>query len=300
MAINNRCRKGILLAGGAGTRLFPLSRLVNKHLLPVYDKPMIYYPLSTLMLSGIRDILLISDANTIVALEKLLGDGKQLGIRITYAAQPFPKGIADALIIGESFVAGEPFALMLGDNIFYGHALPEMLSRVMTNFKGGATIFTYQVADPSRYGVVVLDDNGRPTELLEKPTTYVSEYAVTGLYVFEGPAVEVAKSLIPSKRNELEITDVNRHYLESGALSVEHFGRGYTWFDAGTVESLFQAASYIGILQSRQSVGVSFVEEVAYRMGLISEQQLLDLIGAMPCGSYRAYLEKIDVSEMVN
>ena len=299
MSVNTNCRKGILLAGGAGTRLYPLNCLVNKHLLPIFGKPMVYYPLSTLMFSGIRDILFISNSETIAAFKKLLGDGQQLGIKITYAVQASPNGVAEALIIGERFIANESFALILGDNIFYGHALPEMLAQVMTNFSGGATLFTYQVADPSRYGVLTIDDMGKPVALIEKPDEYISDYAVTGFYVFEGGAVEVAKALDPSQRNELEITDVNRHYLRSAALNVKHFGRGYAWFDAGTVESLLQASNYISILESRQGVGVAYIEEVAYRKGYIDSVQLSALIEAMPNGPYRAYLERVRAPTVV-
>ena len=251
------------------------------------------------MFSGIRDILFISNSETIAAFKKLLGDGQQLGIKITYAVQVSPNGVAEALIIGERFIANESFALILGDNIFYGHALPEMLAQVMTNFSGGATLFTYQVADPSRYGVLTIDDMGKPVALIEKPDEYISDYAVTGFYVFEGGAVEVAKALDPSQRNELEITDVNRHYLRSADLNVKHFGRGYAWFDAGTVESLLQASNYISILESRQGVGVAYIEEVAYRKGYIDSVQLSALIEAMPNGPYRAYLERVRAPTVV-
>lgn len=285
-------RKGIILAGGSGTRLWPLTRAVSKQLMPVYDKPMIYYPLSTLMLTGIRDILIITTPEDQVVFRNLLGDGAGWGIRLEYAVQPEPGGLAQAYHIGADFVGDDPSTLILGDNIFYGHGLSTML-QAANNLTSGASVFGYYVSDPERYGVVEFDAAGKAISIEEKPEHPKSNYAVTGLYFYDGTAVERARDLKPSARGELEITDLNRLYLNEGKLSVEMMGRGYAWLDTGTHRSLMEAAEYVRITEERQGLKICSPEEIAWRMGFIDDAQLEAIADPLRKSGYGDYLLKI-------
>lgn len=282
-------QKGIILAGGSGTRLYPITKAVSKQLIPVYDKPMIYYPLTTLMLAGIRDILIITTPQDQENFTQLLGDGSAWGIQVTYAVQPSPDGLAQAFLIGETFIGGNSCALVLGDNLFYGYGFSKKLQEASANEKG-ATVFAYWVKDPHRYGVVEFDEKKQAMSLEEKPTHPKSNYAVTGLYFYDQEVVELAKTLKPSQRGELEITDLNRLYLEKNLLTVETLGRGYAWLDTGTYDSLLQASNYIATIQERQGLMVACPEEISYRMGYISKTALIDLGNKMGKNAYGQYL----------
>lgn len=288
--------KGIILAGGSGTRLYPITRAVSKQLMPIYDKPMIYYPLSTLMLAGIRQILIITTPHEQEGFQRLLKDGRWLGIEISYATQPRPEGIAQAFLIGRDFIGGDAVALVLGDNIFYGHGFPDSL-RVAIQRTSGATIFAYQVRNPEQYGVVEFDTQGRAIGLEEKPAKPRSSYAITGLYFYDNQIVSVATDLRPSNRGELEITDVNRAYLRLGGLHVEKLGRGIAWLDTGTHESLLHASNFIQALQDRQGLMVACVEEIAYTMGYISETEVVQQAKSMKGNAYGQYLFRLVQNE---
>ena len=284
--------KGIILAGGSGTRLYPLTRSVSKQLMPVYDKPMIYYPLSVLMLSGIREILIISTPDDLPQFERLFGDGSQLGLRLSYRVQPKPDGLAQAFLIGADFLDGSSACLILGDNLFYGHDLSEALNRSVCRAEG-ATIFGYRVADPTAYGVVEFDDAGKVLSLEEKPAAPRSDYAVPGLYFYDGDVVRLAQGLKPSARGELEITDLNRCYLERGNLHVERLGRGTAWMDTGTHDSLLQAANFVQAIQARQGLKIACIEEIAYEHGWIDAKGLSNLIQRLGKTTYADYLRRL-------
>ncbi|EPC8411962.1 MULTISPECIES: glucose-1-phosphate thymidylyltransferase RfbA [Bacillus] len=284
--------KGIILAGGSGTRLYPLTQIVSKQLLPIYDKPMIYYPLSVLMLAGIREILIISTPQDINKFEQMLGDGSKYGITLSYTVQPYPEGIAQAFIIAEEFIGNDNVALILGDNIFYGHGLTELLEKAVKK-KRGATVFGYYVNDPERFGVVEFDSKKHVINIMEKPKEPKSNYAVTGLYFYDKRVIEIAKTIKPSSRGELEITDINKEYLKMGELEVELLGRGYAWLDTGTHESLLEAAQFIETIEKRQSLKVACLEEIAFKKKYITKPQLLKIANSVKENQYSRYLLRV-------
>ena len=284
--------KGIILAGGVGTRLYPLTQGLSKQLMPVYDKPMIYYPLTTLMLAGIRELLVVTTPDDRVAFRRALGDGSQWGVSIDYAEQPLPGGVAQALLVGERFIAGQPCALCLGDNIFFGDGLQALLRQAAT-LRDGANIFIHEVGSPERYGVIELDPQGKPVSIVEKPVAPKSRWAVTGIYFYDADVVEVVRGLKPSARGELEITDVNAHYLGRGDLRVTKLGRGFGWFDTGTHDSLMEAADFVRTIQKRQGLRIACPEEVAFRLGWIGGDDLMRLASSMPGNDYGAYLLRL-------
>lgn len=286
--------KGIILAGGSGTRLYPSTVCMSKQLLPIYDKPLIYYPLSTLMLAGINDVLIITTPGQNEHFRRLLGDGRQWGIELSYATQNEPRGLADAFIVGKKFISNDHCALILGDNIFYGHGLSELLASAALRDKG-ATIFAHKVREPERYGIVELDNHDKPLRIVEKPTRPRSRWAVTGLYFYDNDVVAIAEDLEPSPRGEIEITDVNNKYLERGAIEVEILGRGYAWFDAGTPQGLLEASEFVQTIENRQGLKIACIEEIAHERGYIDHVQLMALIAEVPPGSYRDYLMELDV-----
>lgn len=288
--------KGIILAGGSGTRLYPITRAISKQLVPVYDKPMIYYPLSTMMLAGIKDILIIATPRDMDRFQELLGDGSQLGINLQYKIQPKPNGLAEAFILGADFIGDDSVCLILGDNIFYGSGLSEMVQRCAKK-KQGATVFGYQVKDPERFGVVSFDENHHVKSIVEKPKHPASNYAVTGMYFYDNQVVDIAKSIKPSARGELEITDVNKAYLAKGQLDVELLGRGFAWLDTGTHESLHQAAAFIETVQDRQNLKIACLEEVAYRMGYIDADQLIKLAQPLKKNDYGQYMLRLAAAD---
>lgn len=283
--------KGIVLAGGAGTRLYPMTKVYSKQLALIYDKPLIYYPFSILMLGGIRDILIISDKETIPLYRKLFGNGDSLGVNISYKVQEAPNGIAEAFILGEEFIGNDSVSLILGDNIFYGKL--DFFYRAVAETAKGATIFAYKVTDPERYGIVEFDSDGKALSIEEKPENPKSQYAVPGLYVYDNEVIEISKNLTPSARGELEITDVNKHYLNEGRLKVEVIGRGVAWLDTGTPEALLQASNFFGVIEDRQGLKVACIEEIAYHKGFISKEQFEELISKIPKSLYRNYLERL-------
>jgi glucose-1-phosphate thymidylyltransferase len=283
--------KGIILAGGSGTRMYPMTRIYSKQLVTIYDKPLIYYPLSILLLAGIKEILIISNDETIPFYKKLFGDGSHIGLKIDYAVQHAPNGIAESFVIGEKFIGSDPVSLILGDNIFYGKL--DFFYKAVETIKAGATIFAYQVNDPERYGIVEFDENGKAISIEEKPNQPKSNYAVPGLYVYDNKVVNISKNLTPSKRGELEITEVNKIYMEQGELFVEKIGRGVAWLDTGTPEALLKASNFFGVIEDRQGLKVACIEEIAYQKGFIDKGQFKTLINSTPKSLYRDYLERI-------